>query len=311
MQITRFAALAVATITLPLLATQTCYGQAAPAAQPTPDAGGEQAFEKQAPMPVQFVLLNNQSIPVTAVSMQNGSLVVRNESPGFLVGDVIALDRISHVFGEKPPAINQGTALVLLGMPNEAIELLKPVVAAQRSTAKFSGNHWIEAARALTMAYALKGSRTECLDLAKEISDATPEPGPDPFTELGKALMIPDKTATDEKATALAEMTADIYPAETRAFASYFRGLAFEASGKHQDALGAFLSVSCLYPSGNMVANAASQLKSADLLIASPRQGEAVPMMRKEALAMIKAAEPNAANTVLAKEVTKRLDSLK
>jgi tetratricopeptide (TPR) repeat protein len=72
---------------------------------------------------------------------------------------------------------------------------------------------------------------------------------------------------------------------------------------KNAEALEAFLSVPCLYPSGGLIFNAAAELQAADLLAALGR--------REEAIALLESALRVSSGTVLADEANARLTSLK
>jgi tetratricopeptide (TPR) repeat protein len=154
------------------------------------------------------------------------------------------------------------------------------------------------------VAHAVNGDAAECNTIGKEISDATPAQGIDPFVMLGKALLLPPLTTKwQEREDALRALTTDNLPAEVCAYADFFRGNILREHGKNPEALDAYLSVSCLHPTGGLILNAASELRAAELLAAQGR--------REEALALVQSALRVSHSTVLADDATKRLESLK
>lgn len=258
-----------------------------------------------ATLPVRLVLQNGRSIPINSLTLQVDKFVVKTESDGFKVGELIPLAVADHVYGEKPSAVNDGIAQLLADRPKIAQKLLEPVVAEQRITASIVGNFWIEAARALLVVYALNGDAKLCADIGKEISDATPAQGADPFVALGKALMVPAIAKTDERLAALSSLASENPPADVSAYASFFSANLYKKDKKLTEALQAYLTVPCVFPSGGSILNAAAELQAADLL--SPL-GET---RRAEAVALLRACVMDAAGTFLVEEANKRLDSLK
>lgn len=250
------------------------------------------------------VLQNGRSIPVSALSLEGDKFVVKTAVEGFNAGQALPLSMADHIYGDKPAEINQAIALILTGKPKEAQALLKPVVSSHRITAKISGNFWLDAARALLVAYAVDGSATETTSIGKEISDATPAQGIDPFNSLGKALLMPVlTTSSEDRAIALSALITDNMPADLCAYASFFRGNILRKDKKNAEALEAYLAVPCLYPSGDLILNAAAELQAADLLNE--------PKRREEALALVQSALRASTGTLLADEANKRLTSLK
>jgi tetratricopeptide (TPR) repeat protein len=209
-----------------------------------------------------------------------------------------------HIYGDKPAETNQAIALILTGRSKEAQALLLPVVSEHRITAKIPGNFWLDAARALLVAYATNGDAADTTAIGKEISDATPAQGIDPFVSLGKALLLPVLTTTaEDRAIALGNLTTDNLPADLCAYASFFRGNILKKDRKNTEALEAYIAVPCLYPSGGLILNAAAELQAADLLVALKRP--------KEARALVESALRVTTGTVLADEANKRFTSLK
>ena len=253
--------------------------------------------------PPRLVLQNGRSIPLTAVSFQGTQYTVVGQADFFSEGQVIPLAAVDHVYGDKPPEINRGVAVVLSGKASDAIKILEPVVAANSITSKIPGNFWLEAARALVVAYALNADTAKCNDLGKQISEATPAPGNDPIVTLGRALMLPSSTRADDREQAFRDLTSDTFPANIGAYASFFRGNVLREAKKLPEALESYLMVTGLFPAGGMVINAAAEINAADLLSGMSR--------RDEAVALLKSAAREAGDTVLAAEANKRLESIK
>ncbi len=250
------------------------------------------------------VFQNGRSIPIGSLTLQADKLVVQTASDGFNAGQAFPLLSADHIYGEKPAEVNQAVALLLTGKPQEAGKLLEPIVAEHRITAKIPGNFWLEAARTLLLAHAVYGDATECTAIGKEISDATPTQGIDPFVSLGKALLLPALTTkAADRDVALRDLTTDNMPADVCAYASFFRGNLLRKEKRDPEALEAYLAAPCLFPSGGSVLNAAAEIQAAELLAALNR--------REEAIALLKSAIRDASGTFLADEANKRLESLK
>jgi tetratricopeptide (TPR) repeat protein len=249
-----------------------------------------------------IVFVNGASAPVSAFTLQGDKLVVRSAVDGFSAGQTLALQSADFISGEKPTDVNAGIALLLAGKPKEARDVLQPIVDSQRAAARIDGNHWVEAARALLLAHALLRDADVCTRLGKEISDATPASGLDPFTSLAKALQMP-AAAVDERRTTLSDLTTDNLPADIRAYASYYLGDLLAAEKMNAEALEAFLSVPGLHPTGGRTVLAAAEIRGSDLLTAMGR--------REEAVALLESARIAVTETALADEVGKRLESLK
>lgn len=267
----------------------------------------------QAAEPMRVVFQNGRTILLSSLGMSGGKLVTTTAGDGYTQGQTIALESIDHVYGDEPVGINPALALVLLGKPAEAEKLLEPILASQLVTAKIPGNYWLTPARAALVAYALQGNAAKVTSIGKEISDATPEPGSDPFVMLGRALLLPATTPVKEREDALKELIGDQLPSELCAYASYFHAEllrdqkrsadAAEAAKQDQAMLDSYLAVPCLYPTGGMVLNGAAELKAAGILADMGR--------REEALALLNSSVRHAAGTLLVPEAKKRLDSLK
>jgi predicted Zn-dependent protease len=247
--------------------------------------------------PTQIVLLNGRALPLAAVALQGDKFVVKTDVEGFAANAVIPVSSVDHVFGDKPEAINQAIALLLTGQAREAIKLLEPLLAAHKDTAKLPGNFWLEAARAALVANSLEGAFTACGPLGKDISDATPAQGVDPFVTLSKALLLPVSTKVADREAALLDLTTDNLPAELCAFATFLRAELIRRDKREAAALEAYLTVPCLFPSGGLVVNGVAQFRAAELLTAQGRRDEAVALVHSA----IRNTKGTAAETLAAK----------
>jgi hypothetical protein len=285
--ITRLAPLALAFATTPLMAEN-----AAPAA-PKPAAPSA---------PAQLVFQNGRSIPLSSVDIAQDKVLIKTAADGFDAGQSFPLTAVSHVFGDRPAELNQAIALLLFDRHKEAIDLLEPLLAAHRVSAKIPGNFWIESARTLLVCFALTGDAARCTQLGKDISDATPPQGSDPFVSLGKALLMPASVSPEDRDMSLKDLTANEMPADVAAYASFYRSRLFKEQKKNAEALQALLAVPCLYPSGGLILNAAAEIHASDLLASLSR--------RDEATHLINSALRVSQGTILIEEGNKRLESM-
>jgi len=263
--------------------------------------------------PVSIVFQNGRTIPINAVAVQGDKLTITVAAPGFNVGQVFPIASADHIYGTKPPEINQAVALLLTGKTEDALKLLEPVVDGHRITGKIPGNFWLEAARAALVGYALNGNTAKCTEIGNEISDATPVQGIDPFVSLGKALLLPATTPTAERELALRDLTTDNLPADICAYAAFFRAQLLKSIGRNSDAalaaqqdadvLEAYLTVPCVYPAGCMIVNSAAEIQASALLVAIGRHQEAVMLLNS--------AIRQSSGTHLAADANKRLESIK
>lgn len=263
--------------------------------------------------PIRIVFQNGRSVPISSVTLQDDKLTITAAVDGFTPGQVFPLAMADHVYGEKPADFNPAIALLLAGNPEEAIKRLEPIITAQRITAKIPGNFWLDAARATLIAYAVTGNASKCAEIGKEISEATPAQGSDPFVSLGKALLLPTTTSTQDRLVALGDLTTDNLPADVCAYASFYRGNLLasikrspdpaKALKENSDTLEAYLTVPCLFPSCGMILNSFAEFKAAELLITLDR--------REEAIALLNSSVRSSVGTSVAAEATKRLESLK
>jgi len=253
--------------------------------------------------PIRIVFQNGRAVPLSAVSLQGDKLNVTAAAEGFNPGQSFPLSTADHIFGDKPAEINAGIALLLTDKPADAIKVLEPILASQQITATIPGNYWLDTARAALVAYAVTGNTTKCTDIGKEISDATPAQGIDPFVTLGKALLLPASTKLADREAALRDLTTDNLPADLCAYASFFRAKLLKSAKNDKDALEAYLSVTGLFPAGGMILNGAAAFNAADILIALKR--------RDEAVALLNSSVSHSAGTLVAAEANKRLESLK
>jgi tetratricopeptide (TPR) repeat protein len=251
----------------------------------------------------QVVFRNGQMVPLAAITIQGDNLVISGEAEGFTAGQAFPMASADHIYGERPAAVSQGIALMLGGKPDEAIKLIEPVLALHRPSSKIPGNFWVEAARAALIAYALDGKTSKAEAIGRDITEATPAQGVDPFVMLGKTLGLPPSTKPDERIAALKDLTTDEQPAAVAAYATFFMAKAYKDSNRNAEALETFLTVTGVYPTGGIILNAAAELNAADILSGLTR--------REEALALVNSASRNAPGTVLADEAKRRLDSLK
>jgi tetratricopeptide (TPR) repeat protein len=229
--------------------------------------------------PTQIVLQNGRMVPLASLALQGEKFMVKSEAEGFAVGAAIPMASVDHVFGDKPEGTNQAIALLLIGKTKDARKLLEPILAEHKDTAKLSGNFWLEAARAALVANSLEGAFTACGPIGKEISDATPAQGIDSFVTLSKVLLMPLSTKVNDREAALRDLMTDNQPAELCAYACFFRAELFKKDKRDDEALEAYLSVFCLFPSGGMVINGVAQFKAAEILTARGRGEDAVPLI--------------------------------
>jgi hypothetical protein len=263
--------------------------------------------------PVSIVFQNGRSVPLNAVALQGDKLTITAAVPPFNVGQAFPLASADHIYGIKPPEINQAVALLLTDKPADALKLLEPIVAEQRITAKIPGNFWLEAARAALVAYAMNGNAPKCTEIGKEVSDATAAQGIDPFVSLGKAILLPTTTSVTDRELAFKDLTTDNLGADICSYASFLRakllksvkrtGDAAQVSKQDAAVLEAFLTVPCVYPAGCMIVNAAAEIQAAEYLVILGR--------RQEAVALLKSAIRQASETILLAEANKRLESIK
>lgn len=263
--------------------------------------------------PVRVVFQNGRSVPVSSVAVQGENLVITAAADGFNPGQSFPLATADHIFGEKPAGLDQAIALLLTDKAADALKLLEPILVSQRASAKIPGNFWLEAARASLVAYAVTGNTAKCTEIGKEISDATPVQGMDPFVSLGKALLMPSSTRKEDRETAFRDLTTDNLPADVCAYASFYRANLIKSAKRSADAgealkqdknvLEAYLMVPGLFPSGGMILNAVAEFKASELLASLGR--------REEAVALLNSSIHQAAGTVVAADATKRLESLK
>ena len=139
--------------------------------------------------------------------------------------------------------------------------------------------------------------------LGKEITDATSLQGSDPFVSLGKVLLMPSSVSPEDRDVSLKDLTADEMPADVAAYASFYRSRPLKEQKKNAEALQALLAVPCLYSSGGLILNAASEILAADMLAGLKRTDEATRLINS-ALRVAK-------GTILTDEANKRLESLK
>jgi tetratricopeptide (TPR) repeat protein len=251
-----------------------------------------------------LVLQTGRSLPLANVAFEGGKFVVKTASDSFAAGNSFPLSAASHVSGEKPVAINRGTALLLLEDPAKALEQLEPVVASHRVTAQVPGNYWLEAARSAVLAYSLYNEPAKAEALGKEIADATADPGADPVVKLGQALALPLTVKFDDRLKALTSLVSDSNPEEINAFASYFAAKLLKKVDRNDEALDNYLSVGCLYPAGGLILTSAAEMNAAELIKMKPDR-------REEALSLLSSAARGSKGTALGVAANKALEGLK
>jgi tetratricopeptide (TPR) repeat protein len=250
-----------------------------------------------------IVFQNGRSVPVSAVVVKGDQIVLKSAVEGYNEGQTFPMASADHIYGEKPVEVNRGIAMLLMGKPADGLALLEPVVEQQKMSAKIPGNFWLEAAQATLVGYALTGDSGKVTAIGKEISDASAGPGSDPFVSLGKALLLPKSNRQEVVETAFRDLTTDNLPASVCAYASFFLGNALKSANKDQEALEAYLSVPCLFPSGGMILNAVAELNAAEYLSAQGR--------RDEALVLLNSCVRQSSDTIVVVEANNGLESLK
>ena len=265
---------------------------AAPATPATPAAPAAPAKPKPKPLaavpslppgpfvPTQIVLQNGYPIPLSALVLKADKFELKTEFGKYPVGATILVTSVDHVFGDKPPAINQAIALLLMGKSTEARKLLTPVLAEHKDSAKFPGNYWLEAARVTLVANAIEGATPQCDILGKDISAALGISRPDAFMGLSKALLLRNTVKLADRQAALKAQTTDAQPADVCAYASFFLAGLLQSEKRNDEAMEAYLAVPCLFPSGGMVINGMAQFKAAEALTDEGRKSEAVAMVQ-------------------------------
>jgi tetratricopeptide (TPR) repeat protein len=257
----------------------------------------------RAEVPPHLVLANGRAVPLASVALQGDGFVVKTPTADFAANAIIPAASVDHVFGDKPAEINQAVALLLLGRRDEALKLLETVLAKHKDTARLPGNFWMEAARAAVVAHAANGDAAPAGELAKAIAEVTPAQGADPISGLVRALTMSASVDFKERVSALRAQAGPELPADLSAYASFYRAELLLKRKLQAEALEAYLSVTCLYPSGGLVLNGVAQFKAAELLVAAGR--------RDEALTLVQAALRRLRGTAAEAEANKLLESIK
>jgi len=245
----------------------------------------------------------SRSTPVTNLTAQGTSFIVKATADGFNANQVLPKAAAAYVQGEKPALVNEAIALILMEKPLDALKLLEPFVEQQRPSAGLIGNQWEGAARAAVVAYALIGNADKSNSLGKEISDSTPEQGNDPIMSLSRILLLPFSTPLEDRLNALASLVSES-SAEVSSYASFFRGLRLQKAKRNPEALEAYLVIPCAYPTGGRVLNGVAEINAAEIL--APEAAR-----REEAVALLTSAVSDAQATSAGAEAEKRLKSLK
>ena len=252
--------------------------------------------------PLQIAFVGNRTLPFSAVSVEGDRITVKSAVNGFDEGQTFSLSLASHIQGQKPAAINQGIAQLLLGNPAEALKIFEPILSEHRVTAKIPGNFWLETARAALVANALSGFRAKADELGGEISDATPAAGNDPTVALAKALLVTSSTPLEDRLSVLSTLATDDSPADVSAYACFFKAELLKGAKREDEALDSYLRVGTLYPTGGSVLNGAAEMNASRILASRNR--------RDEAIALLNSAVREAQGTAIAEEAEKRIKSL-
>jgi tetratricopeptide (TPR) repeat protein len=254
---------------------------------------------------IRVVTQNGQSLSLDSFDVNGENIVMKAAVGGFVIGQAIPITFIDRVAGSKPAEINQGIALLLMDDLAGALKLLEPILLSQKVTAKIPGNFWVPTAKAVACIYALNSSTLPKAEaLTKEISSVTPESGNDPIGLLVKALSVSISVNIDARNTALNDLVTDSLPTDICAYASFFRGQILRKAKREEEALDAYLQVSCIYPTGSRLITGASELYAAQILNIQLNR-------RAEVLLLLNNSVRNTEGTKVAEEAKKSLDSTK
>ncbi len=254
----------------------------------------------QAAEPSSLVLRNGRSVPLSALSVERGSFVLKSAAGSFNAGQSFPVSAASHV-SERPAEIDQALALLLMDQPGEAVKLLDPVLALHKITAPVPENFWIDAARVAWVAGALAGDSAKTGEIVREIGEtAGGRYKDDPYARLAEALA---QREAGERIEALGSLVSDILPDDLNALASFLRGKLLREAKRNDQALEAFLTAGCVYPAGGLVIVSAAELNASAILADLDR--------REEAVALLTSAFRGDKTGPIGSEAIKRLESLK
>lgn len=259
--------------------------------------------QQTGPEPVRIVFQGGRSLPLEALELKGNQFTVLTAGDQFTQGQTFATTLADHIYGDKPEALNRGVALLLMNDPVKSLGALEPLLVSQRVSAPVPGNFWVEAARASILGYASMGNKAKVDALAKELADATPDPGVDPILALANAMMLPVMSKIEVKLAAYNELINDVTPADVAAYASFFKAGVLRKAKRDAEALDSYLAVSTLYPTGSGILNGAAQLNASEFITQQPR--------RSESVALVTAAARYAKDTPIGDDAKKRLEGMK
>lgn len=294
----------IAAFSLAAVATMaTAAGQEPAAPEPATPAPAAQTAAAEDVQPLRIVFQGGRTVSLEALKVEGDQFVVVAAEGDLTVGQKVPVTAADHMFGDKPAAVNEGIALMLLRNPEQAIATLEPVLESQKVTASVPGNFWVESARGAVLAYADMANGPKVEALLKELKDVNKEKGTDTLADLAKVLMLPAATKIEQKVAAFDALINDVSPTDVAAYATYFKGEALKKAKQDAEASQSYLVAPTLYPTGNGVLNGAAELNASEFLIRKNRVNEAVNLLNSAAR--------SAPNTSVATEAQKRLQSVK
>ena len=262
-----------------------------------------------------LILKGGIVLPLDAVQIAEGRVTVAKDIPGFTTSQSFPAETVDRVAGAEPAAFRQAVAELLLGTPEHAIALVKPILEQQRPTAAMPGNFWVEAMRLNILAHALANRTSKLDELAKDLSQtAKKEASGDATAELAQLIIAPGANKGEARAKSFRSFVNELRPAELNGIALYFAADALGKARKDDDALDAFISVQSLYPTAGPSVVAACEYRSAELILKlnrNPEQPETKTSSKSEALAGFQSAAEYGAGTAIAKLAEEKVKSLK
>jgi tetratricopeptide (TPR) repeat protein len=294
----------IAALSLAAVATvATAVGQEPASPEPAVAEPAAQASAAEDAQPLRIVFQGGRTVSLEALKVEGDQFVVVSAEGDLTVGQKVPIAAADHMFGDKPAAVNEGIALLLLGNSEKAIATLEPVLESQKVTASVPGNFWLESARGAVLAYANMANGPKVDALLKELKETNKGKGTDTLGDLAKVLMLPSATKIEQKVAAFDALINDVSPTDVAAYATYFKGEALKKAKRDVEASESFLVAPTLYPTGNGVLNGAAELSASEFLIRKNRVDEAVSLLNSAAR--------SAPNTSVATEAQKRLQSVK
>jgi tetratricopeptide (TPR) repeat protein len=281
----------------------TAFAQDPAAPDPATAEPAAQAAAEEDVQPLRIVFQGGRTVSLEALKVEGDQFEVVAAEGDLTVGQKVPVSSAIHLFGDKPAAVNEGIALMLLGNSEKAIATLEPVLESQRVTASVPGNFWVESARAAVLAYANMANGPKVDGLLKELKAANKEKSTDTLADLAKVLMLPSATKIEQKVAAFDALINDVSPTDVAAYATYFKGEALKKAKRDVEASESYLVAPTLYPTGHGVLNGAAELSASEFLIRKNRVEEAVSLLNSAAR--------SAPNTSVAAEAQKRLQTVK